>query len=324
MGDHRTDAAGRRADAPRQKRQRAAPVRKNESHVGTSRQCPAKKQAGDGARGVETKFLCRHMHTGHYIHAAVQECRMCICNSFPPLQFIEHRCEGRVAQIFAVVIREKTDAVGVKRVERVFDFLQAAVLVRQWNRREESEAPRIVAHHFRRVLVAFARQLAASLHAAEHDSRRRNGNNRGAHAVFVHVVKRPPDRPVHDLRNGADFQDGLTRHFQILWRHQMMVYVHHSRARDAACASSSSRLAPDVSVRHQLRRAQRSKRAYKTTPGNRPFSRDFRSGKVRNRRRHLNFRIQVHCFWLPCQLPNTRHSTPTGLCWRIPQARSAG
>ena len=77
-------------------------------------------------------------------------------------ELVEHRREGVVAGILVDVVRRQRDAVGVERVEGIFDLAQAAVGVRQRQRREMAEPALVVPLHLGGGLVAFARERRAT------------------------------------------------------------------------------------------------------------------------------------------------------------------
>ena len=65
---------------------------------------------------------------------------MRVDHAFAPVQFGEHRREGGITEVFRFVIGIEADAVGLEGVERVFDFVEAALDVGERQRHEEAEA----------------------------------------------------------------------------------------------------------------------------------------------------------------------------------------
>ncbi len=74
----------------------------------------------------------------------------------------------RVAEPLVAVTALQADAVGLQRVEGVFDLFQGRVDVEHRQRREQAEAARMVAHHAGRVLVAGAGQPAGLRPTSNH------------------------------------------------------------------------------------------------------------------------------------------------------------
>src|SRR5947208_14314969 len=79
-------------------------------------------------------------------------------NGFPAVQYLDQRSESRIAQIPALVAREDANAVGFERVQRVFDFTDSTINVRQRQYRKQTKPARIILHNLCSVLVAFARK----------------------------------------------------------------------------------------------------------------------------------------------------------------------
>ena len=105
------------------------------------------------------------------------------------------RRERCVAEILAVVACQQADAVGLERVEGVFDFLQAAVGVRRRDRREQAEAAGMIAHELGAVFVDLAAELAGFLVVAPPGAGLDLRQHRRADAALVHVVERHLHRP---------------------------------------------------------------------------------------------------------------------------------
>ncbi len=77
-------------DARRQKRQRAATVRKNEADFRAARQHAIQHQAGDGARRVEWELDVLRDQTGDERRRAAMHGGMHIDDGFAAIEFLEH------------------------------------------------------------------------------------------------------------------------------------------------------------------------------------------------------------------------------------------
>ncbi len=95
---------------------------------------------------------------------------MGIDHGLAAIEFLEHRHESGIAEIFVAVAGEQPDAVGLEHVERIFDFAQAAFGVGQRYGGEQAELAGIILAQLRAVVVAFARQRARFFDIAEPDA----------------------------------------------------------------------------------------------------------------------------------------------------------
>ena len=86
--------------------------------------------------------------------AAIGRQRMDVDERLAPVELLEHRIEARIADPFIVIARHELDPVGLQHVERIGDLAQAALDIGHRQRREQSEAAGMIAHHLRRVIVA--------------------------------------------------------------------------------------------------------------------------------------------------------------------------
>ena len=113
--------------------------------------------------------------------------RVEIDHRLAPVELVEHRREGLVAGILVDVVGRQRDAVGVERVVGVFDLAQAALDVRQRQRREMAEAALVVRLHLRRRPRCIrGRSVRDACGVAEPDARRRDRQHRHRDAVLVH------------------------------------------------------------------------------------------------------------------------------------------
>ena len=84
------------------------------------------------------------------------------------------------------VAGQDADAIGVQRVEGVFDFLEAFVHARDRQDGQQTVAALIIGRHFRAELVQFARQAAGFVRISEPYAGRGAGDERRSHAIAVH------------------------------------------------------------------------------------------------------------------------------------------
>ena len=116
------------------------------------------------------------------------------------IQFLEGGRERWVAQPFVPVAGHQRDSVGLQRVERVFDFLQAGVLVRQGQRRQMPEAARMILHHFRGEFVVFVHQRSRRVVIAQDHAAHRNRQQPGRNSALVHFLHGHVGRPAAQRR----------------------------------------------------------------------------------------------------------------------------
>ena len=79
------------------------------------------------------------------------------------VQLLEHRPEFRVTQPHLPVAGRDAETVGFQDAERIFDFRQAAVDIRQWQGREKPEAARMVCADPGPIFIPFPRLLPPAL-----------------------------------------------------------------------------------------------------------------------------------------------------------------
>src|SRR6267154_1596133 len=99
-----------------------ADVRKPERAAGF-----AEDQAGDGAGRVGGVFDGSRWNALDQRAAAIRRDRVDVDRRLAAVELVEHRHERRIAEILVLVAGEEPYAVGMKRVERVLDFLEAAL-----------------------------------------------------------------------------------------------------------------------------------------------------------------------------------------------------
>ena len=103
---------------------------------------PANSMLVIGLRGVEGKIERRGGNADAVRRAARRLGRMEIDHRLAAVEFLEHRRKSRIAGIFAVIIGQQADAVGLQLVQRIGDFAQAALDIGQRQAREHAEAVR--------------------------------------------------------------------------------------------------------------------------------------------------------------------------------------
>ena len=157
---------------------------------------PLNRRKVDRARRVGDEFDRGRPDARQDAAAAVRRGRVHVDQRLAPVEFGIDRIERRVAEILVAVAREQADAVGLERVEGVFDFLQAAVGVGRRDGGEQAEAAGVVGHHPRAVFVALAPEPARQRHVVgEPGARLHQRDDRGRDSALVHVVERHLRRP---------------------------------------------------------------------------------------------------------------------------------
>src|SRR5438445_765425 len=73
---------------------------------------------------------------------------------FTAIQNFHKRSERRIAEILALIAREDSDAVGLQRIQSVFDFAYGAIDIRQRQYRKQTKPARMILHNLCAVLVA--------------------------------------------------------------------------------------------------------------------------------------------------------------------------
>src|ERR1700676_75693 len=76
------------------------------------------------------------------------------------IEFFKNRRESRIPRPLIVIITYEAYSVGLKNIERISNFPQTALGIRQRYCCEQPEASRIVFHHLCRVFIAGSRQAA--------------------------------------------------------------------------------------------------------------------------------------------------------------------
>ncbi len=166
----------------------------------------AEDQAGDRPRGVGGEFDGADRNAFDHAGAAGRRGRMGVNHRLAPVELLEHRHEGRIAEIFAAVAGEQADAVGLEHVERVLDLAQAAFGIGQRNGGEQAEAAGMIAAQLRAdSRCTGARACAPPSTSPNQTPGCTTRQHRRRHAGLLHVVERQLRRPFRRARRLACF-----------------------------------------------------------------------------------------------------------------------
>ena len=138
-------------------------------------------------RGVEQELHCGRRHVGQNVGAAIRRIGMDEHNGFASIQLLENGRVGWVAEPLIAVAGEQRDSAGVKRVQRIFDFFQTALRVRQRQSCEQAKLCAMVHDELGAVVIAFARKAPSRLARVKRNTRNRERQHRARNAALVHV-----------------------------------------------------------------------------------------------------------------------------------------
>ena len=161
---------------------------------------------------------------------------MGVDHGLAPVELGHHRLERGIAEPLVAVAREQADAVGLERIESIFDLAQARFNIRERQRCEHAEAARIVDHEARCKVVALARDPAALRVIADPDTGRGDRRDGRGDAGAVHVLNRFLDRPGEGWR--LQQRTHLVDEF---WRCDVMMGVDAMRLRGCCSAGATLR-----------------------------------------------------------------------------------
>src|SRR5262249_56069070 len=117
------------------------------------------------------------------------------------IELVGDRGEGRIAEILVLVTGQQADAVGVERVEGVFDLSEAALRVGWRDHGEQAEAAGMVPYHLGAVLVELARKAARLLDVVSvPDPGLDDREDPARNPALVHLLDRGPGRPFPSRR----------------------------------------------------------------------------------------------------------------------------
>src|SRR5882672_3137933 len=138
-------------------------MRKDETDVWGAAERVAFQITDDAAGYIEIVFHDAVDHAGLKRATAAGRRGMRIDNGLAPVELFVYGRENRVAGPLIAVTRPQADAVGLERIECIFDLAQTSFCVGQRDRRKVSKAPGIVSDQLLRVVVILARQFARPL-----------------------------------------------------------------------------------------------------------------------------------------------------------------
>jgi hypothetical protein len=105
-------------------------MRKDEPNVGISRRRTAKENARDRARRIGPELNQRRRQLGLQVLAALSLDRMQKHHGFATVELAHDRIECRISWVFPLVARHEADAVGIQRVQSIFNFVKRPVDIR--------------------------------------------------------------------------------------------------------------------------------------------------------------------------------------------------
>src|SRR5437867_10294493 len=119
-------------DSLGEKRHRPATVRDDEANIRAALQGAGKNKIDDSARRIEHVFHDKRRR----VQARMLRCfavgRMNENNGLAPVELIEYRIEPGIAQVPVIHTGKKAYTVEMQDIERIAQFFQRAVDVRQW------------------------------------------------------------------------------------------------------------------------------------------------------------------------------------------------
>ena len=156
-----------------------------------------RQDAGAGARDVEIEFVHGGRNAVVQIRAAGRRERMHVNDRIAAVELLPHGIEVGIARPAAlIVVGVDADAVGLQRVEAVFDFLHHAVDIGQRHAGEQAEALGMFRHHLGAVVVAGAHGRAALFGVVvENVAHLRHGQHGDGDVELVHLLQRLFGRP---------------------------------------------------------------------------------------------------------------------------------
>ncbi len=221
------------ADEPAgQERQRPARMREDPADVGEFCGGAAEDDMGDRARRIGRVLDRPRRDARHQSAAAVRCGRVNVDHCLAPVELFVDRRKRRIAEILVLIAGEQPDAVGLERVERVFDLLEASLHIRRRDAGEQPEAAGMIFHHGCAVFVKPSGEAACLLHiVAIPDAGLDDGQDRGCDPALVHVLERGRRRPFRWRGAGA----AARRHHRIHVERRDEVMMHVD-ARGGRCA----------------------------------------------------------------------------------------
>ena len=111
-------------------------------------------------------------------------------DGFPPVELFENRREEWIAHPLVAITCKEHDAVRLESIESILELMKAPVNVRQSQRGEVTEPPRVVLHQFRSVFIGLSRETARFARITEPYTRSDNRIQGSTNLCLVHVVDR--------------------------------------------------------------------------------------------------------------------------------------
>lgn len=123
-----------------QERHCSAGVGKYPTDVPKFLRVAAEDDVCDGTGGIRTVLNHDRLLRLDQIDAAIGRGRMGVDNRLAPIEFFHDGQKQRISEPLVTVTRHEADPVGLERVERIGDLLQASLDVRERNHCKASEA----------------------------------------------------------------------------------------------------------------------------------------------------------------------------------------
>jgi hypothetical protein len=209
-------------EAADDERHGAAGVRPDHLHVRVAPRGAAEHHLGNPARRVGAVLDVGVAQAGHDAHAAGMARRVGVEHGAAAVELLEHWRKHRVAQELVAVVGAEIDAVGLERIERVFDLLERAVDVGERQIGEVAETAGMVGGELGGKLVGEPRELARLRVVFGLEVRHRDRGHRERHAALVHVLELARDGRAL-VEPGAGAVDLIAR------RHEVAMYVDAGR-----------------------------------------------------------------------------------------------
>ena len=235
-------------------RKRSAGVRKDETNIRKFRRGAVPEKAVDGARGVDVIFDDAGL--SREIAAAGSARGMDKDHGAATVYFFVDREERRIAKPLVHITGPQGNAVGLQRVHRVGDFLQAPIGIGQRERGKVAETPRKVFDQLGPVFIVLPGQAASLLAAIAcriHDQPldwRKEGRG---DSMLVHHVDRSSGSPRPGIETACAHL--LFHGFEVKRRKDVVMHV------NAACEWSDrrrNRLREDAACRKDCARSGKS------------------------------------------------------------------
>ncbi len=142
-----------------------------------------------------------------------------------PVEFRVKRLEIRMADILVVDAGEQSDAVEVQFVQRPAAFGDGGVDIRQRQKAEPAEAPRVILRQSRQIVVAPLRQGFRLVDVAVPDAGRREGQDGCGNGFIVHDIEAVLRRPVGKAAIGRAGDAGAFLRLDVKFRQDVMMHV---------------------------------------------------------------------------------------------------